>query len=64
MISYDKFYVDPIGRKKTMGIYSPGLDRFILVDNYDFNMTLKTAQIWVSLELDGLLGKPFLLGSS
>lgn len=40
-----KFYLDAQGRRKKCGIYSPSVDRFILIDSNDFWMALKTAEV-------------------
>jgi hypothetical protein len=43
--AYHKFYFDINNQSRNNGIYCPGLDRWILVDSYDFWITLETAQI-------------------
>lgn len=39
------FYYDKEGNKKYNGIYSPGLDRWLVLDEYDYWVTLQTAQV-------------------
>ena len=43
--SYRYFYRSSNGAPRQSGIFAPGLDRFILVDDYDFWMLLETAEI-------------------
>lgn len=42
---YRHFYVNSTGEKRKNGIFAPGVDRFILIDEQDFWMTLQTAEI-------------------
>jgi len=42
---YEYFYKDSNGSRRKNGIFAPGLDRFILIDNNDFWITLQTAEI-------------------
>lgn len=42
---YKHFYRDENGHPKKHGIYSPGLDRFILISDEDFWVTLETAEL-------------------
>ena len=42
---YRHFYVNSKGEKRKNGIFAPGVDRFILIDDHDFWMTLQTAEI-------------------
>jgi hypothetical protein len=39
------FYFDSTGNKKYNGIYCPGIDRWLLIDQYDYWVTLQTAQV-------------------
>ena len=43
--NYKFFYKDSEGNRRRQGIFAPGLDRFILVDDSDFWITLQTAEI-------------------
>lgn len=43
--NYEYFYINKFGRKRSYGIFAPGIDRFILVDYHDFWMTLQTAEL-------------------
>ncbi len=43
--NYKFFYKDSQGNNRRYGIFAPGLDRFILVDDSDFWITLQTAEI-------------------
>jgi hypothetical protein len=43
--SYKYFYRTSDQRPRQNGIFAPGIDRFLLIDNYDFWMTLETAEI-------------------
>jgi hypothetical protein len=40
-----KFYFDTRNRPKNSAIFLPGLDRLLLIDLFDFHMTMTTAQI-------------------
>ena len=40
-----KFYFDLRNKPKHSAIFLPGLDRLLLIDLFDFHMTMKTAQI-------------------
>lgn len=42
---YDYFYVNSNGQRRKNAIFAPGVDRFILIDDKDFWMTLQTAEI-------------------
>ena len=42
---YRYFYRNSKGERRKHGIFAPGVDRFILVDTYDFWITLQTAEI-------------------
>ncbi len=42
---YKHFYTNSEGEKRKHGIFAPGLDRFILIDDKDFWMTYETAEI-------------------
>ena len=42
---YKHFYVNSQGDNRKHGIFAPGLDRFILIDDMDFWMTFETAEI-------------------
>ena len=42
---YETFYFNGSGEPRQHGIFAPGVDRFILVDNSDFWMTLQTAEL-------------------
>jgi len=39
------FYFDTTGNKKYNGIYCPGIDRWLVIDQYDYWVTLQTAQV-------------------
>lgn len=43
--NYKFFYKDSQGNRRRQGIFAPGLDRFILIDDSDFWVTLQTAEI-------------------
>ncbi len=43
--NYKFFYKDSQGNRRRHGIFAPGLDRFVLVDDSDFWITLQTAEI-------------------
>jgi hypothetical protein len=43
--SYQYFYTNSKGEKRKNAIFSPGIDRFLLVDDKDFWVTLETAEI-------------------
>lgn len=43
--SYNYFYRTSKGVPRQHGIFAPGIDRFILIDDYDFWLTLETAEI-------------------
>ena len=43
--SYKRFYVTSQGEKRKNAIFAPGIDRFILIDEYDFWTTLQIAEI-------------------
>ena len=40
-----RFYSSWYGKKNANAIYAPGLDRFLLVDNYDLWLTMEVARI-------------------
>jgi len=40
-----QFYTDSNGNKRKYGIFAPGLDRFVLINDTDFWMVLATAEI-------------------
>lgn len=42
---FDNFYTDQNGAKRKIGIFAPGIDRFILIDSNDIWITLQTAEI-------------------
>lgn len=42
---YENFYKDSGGQRRKVGIFAPGLDRFILIDDCDIWITLQTAEI-------------------
>lgn len=42
---YKHFYINSKGEKRKNGIFAPGIDRFILIDDEDFWITLQTAEI-------------------
>jgi hypothetical protein len=42
---YQYFYTNSKGEKRKNAIFSPGIDRFILVDDKDFWVTFETAEI-------------------
>lgn len=42
---FDKLYITTSGEHRKYGIYSPGLDRFILIDSNDVWVTLQTAEL-------------------
>lgn len=42
---YKHFYKNSRGEVRQHGIFAPGVDRFILVDDYDFWITLETAEL-------------------
>jgi hypothetical protein len=42
---YKTFYVNQNGSRKKFAIFAPGLDRFILIDNYDRLILLQIAEI-------------------
>jgi hypothetical protein len=42
---YKNFYVNKNGSRKKFAIFAPGLDRFILIDNYDRLILLQIAEI-------------------
>lgn len=44
-IGYEHFYKDSRGQRRKHGIFAPGLDRFILIDEYDVWSTLETAEL-------------------
>jgi hypothetical protein len=44
-IGYEHFYKDSRGNRRRSGIFAPGIDRFILIDDYDFWMTFETAEL-------------------
>jgi len=46
--NYKNLYVFEDGTKKRNGIYSPAIDRFILVDDYDYHVTLQTTELLTS----------------
>jgi len=42
---YQHFYKNSRGERRKHGIFAPGVDRFILIDSYDFWVTLQTAEV-------------------
>lgn len=42
---YKYFYNDDKGQRRTYGIYAPGIDRFLHIDNSDFWISMDTANI-------------------
>lgn len=42
---YRHFYIDSTGEHRRHAVFAPGLDRFILVDDKDFWLTLEAAEI-------------------
>lgn len=42
---YKHFYKNSKGQIRQHGIFAPGVDRFILIDDHDFWITLETAEI-------------------
>lgn len=42
---HEHYYINSAGERRTHGIFAPGIDRFILIDENDFWITLETAEI-------------------